>query len=364
MVSSFLNLKYFIMRKIKTILIPCVMLLMACSHSNSGGSNPTPSTPPDTTFTNPLLPAGPDPWVIQQDSYYYFMCTFGNKLAIYKTQYMDQLRHASPVTVWTPPEGLAYSRDIWAPELHLINNKWYIYFAADSAGINATHRTYVLENASADPLNVGAWVFKGKVQEPSDKWSIDATVFTYNGKNYMAWSGWQGDADGEQDIFIAEMLDPFTLGNRVLISKPEHAWETIVNSPIINEGPEAVFNANGNLFLTYSANGCWSDDYCLGMLSLQTVGNPMNPQDWTKSPNPVFTKNTGGGVFGPGHNGFFKSPDGKEDWIIYHANILTGQGCGQQRCPRIQKFVWNNDGTPNFGTPSAINMPINNPSGK
>jgi GH43 family beta-xylosidase len=154
------------------------------------------------------------------------------------------------------------------------------------------------------------------------------------------------------------------LGNRVLISKPPYSWEKMTTNVIVNEGPEALFNSNGSLFLTYSANGCWTDDYCLGMLSLKPGGDPLNASDWTKSPNAVFTKNTGGNAFGPGHNGFFKSPDGKEDWIIYHANSASGQGCGDQRNPRMQKFSWNTDGTPNFGMPTGIGVRIKKPSGE
>jgi len=348
----------------KTLFFISFIALMACSRSSSGGGGNQPPPGADTTFTNPLLSAGPDPWVIQKDGYYYFMRTLGNRLAIWKTQYLDKLSNTTPVTVWTPPAGTAYSTDLWAPELHFINNKWYIYFAADSAGQNASHRIYVLENASADPLNVGTWVFKGKLMESADKWAIDATIFTYNGNNYAAWSGWQGNSDGEQDIFIAKMLDPYTLGNRVLISKPTYAWEKMTTNVIINEGPEALFNSSGNLFLTYSANGCWSDDYCLGMLSLKPGGDPLSAADWTKSPNAVFTKNTGGNAFGPGHNGFFKSPDGKEDWIIYHANSASGQGCGDQRNPRMQKFSWNADGTPNFGIPVGTGVQVKKPSGE
>jgi len=34
----------------------------------------------------------------------------------------------------------------------------------------------------------------------------------------------------------------------------------------------------------------------------------------------VFQRSNTNGVYGPGHNGFFKSPDGTEDWIVYQAN--------------------------------------------
>ena len=68
------------------------------------------------------------------------------------------------------------------------------------------------------------------------------------------------------------------------------------------------------------------------------------------------------GAFGPGHNSFFQSPDGKEDWILYHANPEAGQGCGNRRSPRAQRFTWKPDGTPDFGRPVALGVPIPAPA--
>jgi hypothetical protein len=136
--------------QMKTLFFISLIALMACSRggSDTGGVQPPNA---DATFTNPLLSSGPDPRVIQKDGYYYyFMRTPGNRLAISKKHYLDKLSNASPVTVWTPPSGLSWSTDLWAPGLHFLDNKWYIYFAADSTGINASHRIYVLENTAAD----------------------------------------------------------------------------------------------------------------------------------------------------------------------------------------------------------------------
>ena len=125
------------------------------------------------------------------------------------------LAKAEPHVVWTPPASGPYSHDIWAPELHFVRGKWYIYFAAD-AGTNITHRIYALENASADPTE-GSWTFKGKVADRTDKWAIDATVFERRGRLYMAWSGWAGDTNGRQDIYLAELANPWTVkSERVL----------------------------------------------------------------------------------------------------------------------------------------------------
>jgi GH43 family beta-xylosidase len=84
----------------------------------------------------------------------------------------------------------------------------------------------------------------------------------------------------------------------------------------------------------------------------------LDPASWTKSEQPVFVKNPSGQAYAPGHNGFFKSPSGEEDWLVYHANAVPGQGCGSSRSMRMQKFTWKNDGTPDFGIPAALGSSI------
>jgi GH43 family beta-xylosidase len=340
-----------------------ILLMTCCTCSKKTTTTGNPPVVNDSTFTNPILSSGPDPWVIQMDTNYYYTNTFGNRVAIYKTGRMSQLNKATPVTVWSPPATGPYSKEIWAPEIHFLQNKWYIYFAADD-GNNANHRIYVLENDGADPQSSN-WVLKGKVNDPADKWAIDASVFDYNAQSYLIWSGWEGDVDGRQDIYIAKLSNPWTIsGNRVMISTPTYTWEKNGAPPSVNEGPEVIKNKNGKIFLVYSASGCWTDDYSLGLLTLKDGGDPLNPADWSKSANPVFVKNPANGAFGPGHPGFFTSRDGKEDWIVYHANSFTGQGCADNRNPRMQKFRWNVDGSPNFGEPVKINSPIKKPGGE
>ena len=124
-------------------------------------------------------------------------------------------------------------------------------------------------------------------------------------------------------------------------------------------------NAAGDVFLIYSASFCGTDDYALGMLSLAKDADPLLRASWIKNDNTVFSKVPT--AYGAGHNGFFKSKDGKEDWIIYHANAEShpnNSGCGNSRSTRIQKFTWNDDGTPNFGQPVALGESIDVPSGE
>lgn len=332
------------------------------NDNNGGGTTPTPT--PANTFTNPLLPSGPDPWIIKSGSVYYYTHTLGNRVALWKTSKVSELKNTNPQTIWSAPANGVNSKNVWAPELHNLDGKWYVYYTAGS-GPNNTQRLYVLENANVDPLS-GTWTEKGQISDAAaDYFAIDATVLQYNGKNYLIWSGWASATDNNQRLYIARMSNPWTLETpRSLISSPTLSWESNGAPPAVNEGPEILKNAAGKVFLIYSASGCWTDDYALGLLTLKDGGDPLNASDWTKSTSPVFTKNTGGNAFGPGHNAFFKSVDGTEDWILYHANPLSGQSCGDNRSPRAQKFTWNSDGTPNFGMPVSINAAIAKPSGE
>jgi GH43 family beta-xylosidase len=317
------------------------------------------------TFTNPLLPSGADPWVIYHDGFYYYANSAGKQLIIRKTKTMQGLGAAPRTIIWKAPDGTAWSKELWAPELHYLRGKWYMYFAADD-GSNDHHRIYALENLSPDPT-LGEWTFKGQVGDASNKWAIDVSVFEHAGELYMLWSGWDGDGNGQQNIYIAKMENPYTIkGDRVKLSSPELDWEKFgtANPPHVgvNEGPE-ILEHGDKIFLIYSASGCWTDHYALGMLTAKASADLMDPKSWTKSPNPVLETSAENSVYAPGHNSFFKSPNGKEDWIIYHANPAPGCGCGGQRSPRMQKFIWKKDGSPDFGVPVKTGMPLAAPAG-
>lgn len=342
----------------------CLLLLYACERKGSDSLKPVIQEATefniDNTFTNPILSRGADPWVTQKNGNYYFTYTQGGKLVLYKTTNMSELALASSHDAWIPEQGMPYSKNLWAPELHKISNKWYIYFAADD-GSNANHRMYVVENSANDPMQ-GEWVMKGKVSDPSNQWAIDGTVLEYKDQLYMLWSGGNAGAPPQQ-IYIAKMSNPWTISSeKIAIASPTYPWE--MNGNAINEGPQVLINPNGQVQVVYSASGFWVDTYCLGLLSLHVDGDPMNPADWTKTPQPVFSMKAESGAYGPGHNGFFKSPDGSEDWIIYHARSLPNGGSGNGRNARIQKFTWNGNGTPNFGEPVKIGDSIQKPSGE
>jgi GH43 family beta-xylosidase len=355
--------------------VPMVLfILFLVSCSNQILQNKIVST--QRTYQNPLLERGPDPWAIYHDGSYYYMNTMSDRLTIWKTKDITDLKTAEKKTVWLPTEP-SNSHDIWAPELHFINNKWYIYYAADD-GNTDNHQLYVLENESSDPLN-GKFVMKGRISTDKDNnWAIDGSVFENNGKWYLVWSGWKTRrVDTEtQCIYIAQLKNPWTLSSeRVMLSMPEYNWEkryvnvdgsTIGHVIYVNEGPQPLESPDGRLIhIIYSASGCWTPYYCLGMLTASTDSDLLNPKSWKKANKPVFQQNPREGVYGTGHNCFFKSPDGTEDYILYHARdtLMDPFGKGDVRSPRCQKFYWDKRGYPVFGKPVSTKKHLLKPSG-
>lgn len=130
----------------------------------------------------------------------------------------------------------------------------------------------------------------------------------------------------------------------------------------VNEGPESLSTA-ARFFLIYSASGCWTDHYALGLLTASADANLLDPASWKKSPQSVFSGSPAAHAFETAHNTFFASPDGKQNWILYHANPEEGKGCGNWRSTHAQPFTWNTDGTPEFGAPIPLDKPIEKPSG-
>jgi GH43 family beta-xylosidase len=314
------------------------------------------------TFTNPLSQHGPDPWLQYYNGYYYLATTTWNStITMRKSRTLGGLASAPDTVVFTlsRPNGAG---TMWAPEFHLLTGpngpRWYLYYVAGREPYDlGTQRIHVLESSGTDPM--GPYGFKADLLDPTqdNTWELDPSILQLDGKLYLLGTFY----NGSQPNFIRPLANPWTAsGTRHLLSTPTYSWETVGGA--VNEGAE-VLQRNGKTFIVFSAGHCSTPDYKLGILTY-TGGDPLQQSSWVKSAQPVFQRSAANSVFGPGHNGFFKSPDGTEDWIVYHANNSAGGGCDMNRTTRAQKFTWNADGTPNFGTPVALGTRLPVPSGE
>ncbi|MDG2400271.1 MAG: sulfatase-like hydrolase/transferase [Akkermansiaceae bacterium] len=338
---------------------------------NSGmpvdGSDPTYSKTgalPKTHFVNPIG-VSQDPWVVrdEKNKRYLWCSSEGDRaITIHTSQNLTSFgqRHL----VWSSPDSGPYSRQVWAPELHLLDGKWHIYFAA-SDGKNENHRAYVLQSRTDDPL--GEYQLHGPFQtgETANQnlWAIDMTPLKLKDKLYAIWSGWDGPDTDHQYLYIAEMESPLKLSTkRVRIcDNLDYNWELTEPKPRgrgLNEGPQVLQNRD-RTFVTYSCGASWLPSYKVGILEL-TGDDPLNPLGWKKNKGSVFqsTKET----FGVGHSCFVRSPNGSEWWQVFHAK--ESRAPGWQRSIHIQPFKWSRDGRPLFGRPFPRNEPFPRPGGE
>lgn len=326
-----------------------VLLLAAFVAQPAGAAEGRP-------YTNPVKSQkGADPWIQYYDGNYYLVTTsWTSELTMRKSPTLAGLATAPSVQVWADSTA-SRCCNMWAPEIHFWNGHWYLYYVAGQGIVdyNPTQRVHVLESAGSDPM--GPYTYRNQL---GSAWMLDASLLTLNGSLYLLGSASGG---GTQNLVIAPMSNPYTpSGAFSTISTPTYSWEKSGGS--VNEGPE-VLQRGGKTFIVYSASGCWTADYKLGQLAY-TGTNPLSASSWTKKSTPVFSRNDGAGVYGPGHNGFFNSPDGTESWIVYHANDAAGDGCDNGRTTRAQKFTWNADGTPNLGSPVALGTTRAGPAGE
>jgi GH43 family beta-xylosidase len=347
-------------------------LLAACSNRATAPERPTPL--PACTFVNPVV-SGADPWVVRDGGMYYMVESDDDGIYVYESDKLTQPKRGG-VRVWSAPAA-GWNRDnVWAPELHHIDGRWYIYYAAGPTGPAGApfvnQRSFVLESVGDDPQ--GAYVDRGMLYTGDDVdadtgevWAIDLTTQVLNGQRYAVWSGWERNttiARTPQHLYIARMSNPWTISsNLVKISSPTESWERRedpVDGLDLQEGPEFLVR-DTSVFIIYSTRESWLPAYRLGQLRLAggAAADPMNPASYVKS-GPVFQ--SANGVIGVGHNGFTVSPDGTEHWLLYHAKVSATPGW--DRVIRMQPFTWNADGSPNFGAPVASGTALEVPAGE
>lgn len=309
------------------------------------------------TINNPIIEQRADPWVYKHtDGYYYFTASVPeyNRIVLRREKTIQGLATAEEKVIWTKHASGEMSAHIWAPEIHYINGKWYMYFAAGQAEDIWRIRPYVLECSDENPL-AGSWTEKGMLQKPASNtesftnFSLDATTFEHNGKRYLVWAQYAGESS---NLYIADMMNPWTIkGDQVMISTPDYSWEK--QGHWVNEGP-CVLKRNGKIFISYSASAT-DANYCMGLLTASDTSDLLNSKSWTKLPEPVFASSEATNQYGPGHNSFTVAEDGKTDILVYHARNykeIMGQPLNDpNRHTRAQMFSWDKDGTPNFGVP-------------
>ena len=273
----------------------------------------------------PFIEQRADPCILRKDGWYYFTASVPefDRIILRKARTLEELPDAVEKVVWTRHAEGPLSCNIWAPEIHFVDGRWMIYFAAARGGADEAgrydHRIYALENENPDPMS-GGFTEKGRIDTGWETFSLDSTTVVYGGKRYFIWAQRDFDIPGNSNLYIAEMKNALELKlPAVRLSVPEYDWEC--QGFLVNEGPSCLIH-DGRLYLTYSASAT-DERYAMGMLTLKEGGDPLKAEDWSKSPVPVMATEEANGLYGPGHNSFTVDEEGK-DLLVFHARPYPG----------------------------------------
>ena len=207
----------------------------------------------------------------------------------------------------------------WAPEVAERDGTFYMYYAMDMRLRVATAK---------DPA--GPFVDAERDLFPGEPFSIDASPFRdpRDGKWYLFFAKDFFDdrvGTGTAVVTLAEDMKTTASEPRVVVrassdwqifqrnrrwyDRDWEAWHTV-------EGP-FVMERDGRYYCLYSG-GCWETaDYGV---SYAVADHPLGPwrDEWSSS-GPVVLKGIPDKVLGPGHNSVIRGPDGRTDFVVYHA---------------------------------------------
>lgn len=309
-----------------------------------------------TQINKPFIEQRADPYVCRHtDGSYYFTASVPDydRIVLRRANTLRGLQDAEEITVWKRHKRGKMSEHIWAPELHYLDGRWFLYFAAGRRKHIWKIRPYVLECLGQDPLH-DRWVERGKIRRSNDDiysfkaFSLDATVFEHRGEKYFVWAEKVSVGIQISNIYIARMESPVKLATaQVMLTTPDYDWER--QDIWVNEAP-AVIKKNGRIFLTYSASAT-GECYCMGMLSIGEDEDLLDPRAWKKERYPVLKSDASLGIYGPGHNSFTTLEDGT-DVCVYHgrpyAKINGDPLYDPNRHARLMRVEWDEKGYPVF----------------
>lgn len=315
-------------------------------------------------YMDPFIEERADPYLVKgKDGYYYFTASYPatgphngyDRIILRRSKTVAGLADTKEIIIWKAHADGVMAKHIWAPEMHYINDKWYLYFAAGNSD-NVWHiRPYVLE-CQGDPMDAEAWIEKGAFQASEGdsaftSFSLDMTYFECNGKHYVVWAEiWENS-----NLYLARINpeEPWKLITKgTCISNPEYEWEKVVHK--VNEGPSVLFHGN-KIYLFYSASGTGSE-YCIGRLAADIDADLLDVTVWSKCDRPALATEDLVNQSGPGHNSFVI--DEKDNLLlVYHARPSAhDEGkCGTYnreslydpcRHTRIKYVRFTEDGTP------------------
>ncbi len=308
----------------------------------------------------PLAKGHADPVILPWNNKYYFAATNDNKddIGIY-------IREADTIhglfaqgytesIILNLNEEKGFNQTFWAPEFHVIGEELYLLFAVSGSTWGPQCHMMKLKKGG-NILQAADWNEPVRVKKADGTFlttegiTLDMTYFRADGVSCVVWSYRKGigtPLDTGSMLYIAtvEESDPTILTcEPVLLSRPLFGWEN-VQGTINNEGPYPLITED-TVYITYSGGAACGYTYALGLLSIPRGSDFLDVNAWKKASTPVLSYFSINGVYGPGHNSFFKDNDGTI-MIMYHGEeeiVKFGT-----RCTAMHRVHINRSGVPLF----------------
>lgn len=317
-------------------------------------------------YPNPFIIQRADPYVMKgPDGYYYFTASYPavdsvdngyDRIVLRRSRSVVGLAAATEHIIWRAHKEGNMGAHIWAPELHYINDSWYIMFAAGDKENVWNIRPYMLKCNGDDPIN-DSYEELGRVQASNgddisfNDFSLDMTYFENQGEHYVLWAEKRGDS-----VIMMSKINPEE-PNRlicmpIMLTKPEFDWEIIRYR--VNEGP-SVLKSKDKIIVFFSASGT-GEEYCMGMLWAYKDSDLTDVNSWHKSNQPILSTKDLVDEVGPGHNSFVVDENGRQ-LIVYHSRPKShlhkecGTYCDESlydpcRHARIKEVKFDENGLP------------------
>ena len=141
-------------------------------NKNKKGIYPVSGNVQYKNYNDPFIEERADPYIVDgEDGYYYFTASYPafqnadngyDRIILRRSSTVEGLAKAEEKTIWKAHSSGILAKHIWAPEMHRINNVWYMFFAAGSSSNVWAIRPYVLK-CDGDPYT-GNWTECGQMQ--------------------------------------------------------------------------------------------------------------------------------------------------------------------------------------------------------
>lgn len=271
-----------------------------------------------------------DPFVWRHEGIYYAVGTGAAEAHGDAGGRVFQMLRSTDLTSWTPlPTALDalppdYGDAYWAPEVAFADGRFYLYYSV-GRGDKAHHIRVAVSDTPEGPYSDTG----SRVTNPFDiPFAIDASPFQDDdGQWYLFYARDSLDTARPGTVVVVDRLVGMTrlAGEERMVVRAQHEWQRFVANRVMYggvydwhtiEGP-CVRKHEGRYYCFFSAGRWENESYGV---DYAVADHAMGPYTCDSNDEGARVLHTiPGQIIGPGHNSMTASPDGTEDYIVYHA---------------------------------------------